>query len=228
MLYNADMKAFIFDLYNTLIDVKTDEHCEKAWSPVVDFFRTRGIVTDSARLMSVFDGYWTRFNAKKRGEYQYPECDCVAQFVDIARSVGGKLSRTDAATALRIMRRASIERLRLFDGTLELLDELKRNGAGVYLLSNAQAAFTYDEIAECGLMGKFDGMLLSSEHGCRKPDPEFFRILFDKFAIDKNNAVMIGDDKFADGEGAAKVGIGYVWAGGGAAAHAREITELLK
>lgn len=223
------MDTFIFDLYNTLIDVKSDEHTKRAWTPVVEYFKTRGIKTDEKRLCYEYDRYWKLFNERAVAErkYLFPECDCVTQFESIARCVGGRLSSEHAAEALRIFRRASIERLRPFDGARALLDELKAKGKGVYLLSNAQAAFTYDEIKECGLDGAFDGMLISSEHGCRKPDPAYFEILFDRFGLDKKTSVMIGDDRTSDVEGASRFGIQSVWVPGGAAAHRDEIIALI-
>lgn len=227
-VYNSGMKTFIFDLYNTLIDVRTDEHCERAWAPVVEFFATKHIKTDWKRLCAEFDRYWKLFNEREIAEHRFlfPECDCVTQFESIARSVGGKLSRADAAHALRLMRKGSIERMRLFDGTTELLDGLHACGAKVYLLSNAQSAFTNDEIAEVGLTDKFDGVLLSSDCGCRKPDPAFFEMLFDKFDLDKRDAVMIGDDMQNDVNGAERFGIRGFWADGGAAVHAAEILAM--
>lgn len=223
------MKSFIFDLYNTLIDVRTDEHREATWLPVVDYFGKHGITTDWESLCREFDDYWRVFNAKAaESEFAYPECDCVEQFRYIAKNLGGTLTRKDAATALCIMRRASVEWLRLFDGTLELLDKLRSEGAKIYLLSNAQAAFTPSEIAEVGLQDKFDGVMLSSDYGCRKPDPAFFAMLFDKYGIDKASAVMVGDDETSDGKGAADFGIAYVKADGGAALHADELIKLAR
>ncbi len=221
------MKNYIFDLYNTLIDVKTDEHCKKAWTPVGEYFAAHGIKTDEKRLCYEFDRYWKLFNERAAAEHKFlfPECDCVTQFESMARSVGGRLSREAATEALRIFRRASIERLTPFDGARALLDELKAMGKNVYLLSNAQAAFTYDEIKECGLDGAFDGMLISSEHGCRKPDPAYFGRLFDKYGLEKNESVMIGDDRTSDIEGANRFGIASVWVPGGAAAHRDEILD---
>lgn len=229
MIYNRVMKTFIFDLYNTLISVKTDEHCEKAWQPVVEFFAAHGMKTDWNRLMVEYDRYAKLFNERAAAErkFLFPEIDCISQFESIARSVGGRLSRADAAKALCIMRRASIEWLELFDGTLELLDELHARGAKVYLLSNAQAVFTAGEIAEVGLTDKFDGTLLSSDYGVRKPDPAFYELLFDKYNLDKSDAVMVGDDRSTDISGAERFGIQGVWVPGGAAAHKDELFAVL-
>ena len=226
--YNADMKTFIFDLYNTLIDIRTDEHCERAWQPVVQMLKERGTKTDWVKLCAEYDRYWKLFEERAAAErkFLYPECDCVTQFESIARSVGGKLSRAEATEALRRMRKASIVWLRLFDGTLELLDGLHARGAKVYLLSNAQSAFTLGEILEVGLGSKLDGALLSSDCGCRKPDPAFFELLFDEYNLDKADAVMVGDDMTNDVRGAERFGIRAVWANGGAATHASELFGL--
>lgn len=224
------MKNFIFDLYNTLIEVRTDEHCERAWTPVVKYFAECGVPSaDWHRLVELFDAYWDEFNnLAAKSEYAYPECDCVEQFMSMAKSLGGALTREQATHALRLMREASTELLRPFDGVKELFAELKKAGAKLYLLSNAQAAFTYDEIAKCGLGRAFDGLLLSSECGCRKPDPAFFNMLFDKYKLDKSKCVMIGDDRTSDGEGAAAAGIMYVFAGGGAPKVKDELLRLAR
>lgn len=228
MSYNSGMNAFIFDLYNTLIDVRTDEHCEKTWQPVVDFFASRHIKTDWRRLCAEFDRYWKLFNERAAAErkFLFPECDCVTQFESMARCVGGRLSRSDAAQALCIMRKSSIEWLRLFEGTIELLDGLHARGAEIYILSNAQSVFTVKEIDEVGLTDKVDGILLSSDCGCRKPDPAFFEMLFDKYGLEKRSSVMIGDDRTSDISGAERFGIRSIWVPGGAASHSAEIFEL--
>jgi len=222
------MNTFIFDLYNTLVDIHTDEHTESAWAPVVEYFGARRIKTDWKTLSDSYDRYWKLFLERARAErkYSYPECDAVSIFESMARGLGGKLSRTEAAEALCIMRKASRVHMRLFDGTLELFAALRARGAKLYLLSNAQSAFTPDEIKECGLDGAFDGVLLSSDCGVCKPDPAFFEMLFDKYDLDKRSAVMVGDDRINDVGGAERFGIVGVWAGGGASAHADEILAL--
>lgn len=222
-------KSFVFDLYNTLIDVETDEHCPKAWLPVRDYFSTLGIECEWKDLMSAFDRYWAEFQrTADKSKFDYPECDCVAQLAYIAERVGGKVTRPQAKKALKIMRLGSRVRLKLFEGTKELLSELSRRGARTYLLSNAQSAFTLDEIKEVGLSDAFDGMLLSSDCGVKKPDRAFFGMLFDRYGIDKRFAVMVGDDPFSDGEGAKGFGIPYINATGGAASHADELFAFLE
>ncbi|MBR5774174.1 MAG: phosphoribosylformylglycinamidine synthase subunit PurQ, partial [Clostridia bacterium] len=46
----------------------------------------------------------------------------------------------------------------------------------VYLLSNAQSCFTINELKECGLYDLFDGIIISSDVGRKKPYGEIFDI----------------------------------------------------
>ena len=72
------MRDFIFDLYNTLIDIKTDEHCEAAWAPVVEYFAGRGITADWRRLCYEYDKCTAMFgeSAKSRSEERRVGKEC--------------------------------------------------------------------------------------------------------------------------------------------------------
>ena len=92
--------------------------------------------------------------------------------------------------------------LRTYDGVKELLEELHERGRGVYLLSNAQTDFTRPEIEMLGLTRYFDGILLSSEQGCKKPSPVFFRRLLEQYRLNPAESIMTGNDEAADIAGA--------------------------
>ncbi|MCH5350545.1 MAG: HAD family hydrolase [Clostridiales bacterium] len=224
------MKNFVFDLYNTLIRIRTDEYRDETWRPVVLFFRDHGIETDVDALRTLYgEGWKVRLaEMEKTKKYKFPECDITDIFSEMASRLGGSFSRELCEEATKCMRRASRIEMSVFDGVHELFIKLRSLGAKLYLLSNAQAAFTYDEIDECGLLSRFDGMLLSSEYGCRKPDPAFFKMLFGKYGLDKRDSVMIGDDKESDGKGAKAFGISFVHAPSGAAAVADKLIKLVK
>lgn len=223
------MKNFIFDLYNTLIYIRTDEYRDETWRPVVEFFREHGIETDVATLRTLYGQGWDSMLSRlgKSKKFKYPECDITDIFGEMAKRQGVEFSREVCEEAAKCMRRASRIEMSVFPGVHELFIKLRSLGAKIYLLSNAQAAFTYDEIEECGLLSRFDGLLLSSECACRKPDPAFFKMLFEKFSLDKRASVMIGDDKESDGKGAKSFGIHFVHAPLGAAAVADKLIKLV-
>ncbi len=224
------MKNFIFDLYNTLISIHTDEGCERTWLPVAGFFAERGLSVE--RWETLRDWYHEIFSdnvkeLKAEGKYEYPEGDIIEVFRRMAKRLGGDWDRETAGEAATCMRRASIEHIYVFDGVQKLFAELRARGAKIFLLSNAQAILTRYELEECGLSeDKFDGMLLSSECGCRKPDKKFFEMLFDKYGLEKADSVMVGDDRWSDGKGAKAFGIKYVFAEHGAPAVASKLISL--
>ena len=87
----------------------------------------------------------------------------------------------------------------------------KERGAGVYLVSNAQACFTKDELGELGISHLFDGILISSDAGVKKPCTEIFDIAFNKFSLDKNECVYVGNDLHDDVLGAHNAGLKTVY-----------------
>ena len=97
--------------------------------------------------------------------------------------------------------------LSLFPGVPELLQRLKDAGKKVFLLSNAQALFTAPEISLLGLTKYFDGILLSSDAGVKKPDPAFYEMLLKQYHLDPAECLMTGNDDIADCHGAASAGI---------------------
>lgn len=228
IVYNRVMKDFIFDLYNTLIDIRTDEHREQTWLPILSVLERRGIVSDHRTLGRLYDENWDKHLEElyARSRFAYPEGDILCVYKGMANAFGLDLSDREAAEWAVAVRRASVVHMRRFDGVSELFSELRGRGARLFLLSNAQSVFTRGEIEQCGLSDAFDGIMLSSDHGCRKPDPAFFGMLFDKYKIDKRTAVMVGDDSSSDGAGAAAVGIAFVLADGGAAVHGGELIKL--
>ena len=58
-----------------------------------------------------------------------------------------------------------------------------------------------------GLLQYFDGVCISSEEECSKPDPHYFGILFDRYGLEKSESIMNGNDYLADIGGAADFGI---------------------
>ena len=57
----------------------------------------------------------------------------------------------------------------------------------------------------------FDGILLSSEHGCKKPDRCFFQKLINMYRIRPESAVMIGNDGICDIQGAKAAGLAALY-----------------
>ena len=87
------------------------------------------------------------------------------------------------------------------------METLKAKGKKVYLLSNAQRIFTENELNMFDLTKCFDGVLISSDHECSKPDVNYYNALINKYNLEKAETIMIGNDPVSDIKGAKEAGI---------------------
>lgn len=113
--------------------------------------------------------------------------------------------------AAQLFRIASMEHLRLYPHVLEALAALRAKGFRLWLLSNAQRVFTAYELRYLGLGEQFDGIYLSSDYNCRKPDRKFFAALLDEQKLDPARCLMIGNDRETDIAGAVNAGLATLY-----------------
>ena len=106
-----------------------------------------------------------------------------------------------------VFRVLSRKHLTAYPHTKEVLAFLKEQGCRLYLLSNAQAAFTNAEIDLMALRPYFDAIYLSSDAGICKPQPEFLKQVLDDHGLKPSETVMVGNDLTTDIAVAEAVGI---------------------
>ena len=147
----------------------------------------------------------------KESSFAYPELDLENVFRNLYTRKGVEVTKEHVVHTGQFFRIISTQRLKLYEASMEILEELKAMGKNVYLLSNAQEMFTAYELKYLGLYDKFDGILLSSLEGCRKPDTQFFNILLERYGLDKETSIMIGNDPTSDIEGAYQTGMRSVY-----------------
>lgn len=61
------------------------------------------------------------------------------------------------------------------------------------VLSNSLRREPYDPYAGFDLYGTFDEVVLSAEHGVRKPDPGIFRLVLDKLSMLAERCLFVDD-----------------------------------
>lgn len=197
-------KNYVFDLYGTLLDIRTNENKPYLWKKMSEIYSALGASYTSAELKKDFRTLERQLseNLPENGE---PDLSLV--FAELFHRKGvcsdGALVKTVAVT----FRSLSRNKLCVYDGVKEALQDLKNRGKGVYLLSNAQTDFTRPEIEMTGLAAYFDGILISSEEGHKKPSEVFYHRLFEKFGLRPEECLMVGNDETSDIAGAVKVGM---------------------
>lgn len=206
----------IFDLYGTLVDIRTDENKEELWEKLSLFYAFYGAFytpEELARSYKRLTGEMTAgHEALRRDSHEaFPEIRIEEVFRALFEEKGIAPDESLVRHAGQFFRILSMEFIRLYDGTEEMLSAVKESGRKIYLLSNAQRIFTEYEMNALGITKYFDGIFISSDEGCKKPDLKFFRKLIDTCGIDPERAVMVGNDGICDIEGAKRAGLGTVY-----------------
>jgi len=201
---------YIFDLYGTLVDIRTDEYSLDFWRKIVSVF-ARGKASFSPGELRRYYNKFVR-SALWRERRRHPlwhnrDIDLLEVFERLYRMKGITPSDELLRDTARRFRKASTQKLCLYDGVKDLLDSLKAAGKNIYLLSNAQESFTIPELREVGIYNYFDGIMISSQERICKPQKRFFDMLIDKYKLDRSKSIMIGNDARADMLGAKHAGI---------------------
>jgi putative hydrolase of the HAD superfamily len=88
---------------------------------------------------------------------------------------------------------------------VEYANELKKSYK-IALLSNSASKYLRDELKKYDIEKLFDLILISSEVGLIKPEPEIFRYIMGQLAVDAEECVFI-DDNMRHVNAAASIGI---------------------
>ncbi len=100
----------------------------------------------------------------------------------------------------------------LIPGARELLDNLKRNGYTLAIITNGLKEVQKPRIKKKNLTHYFNSIIVSDEIGIAKPDPLFFEITADTLMHpDKKKVLVIGDSLTSDMQGGNNYGYDTCW-----------------
>lgn len=209
-----DYRNYIFDLYGTLVDIGVDESDRRLWEHMSLFYGYYGAQYEPEELHRAYVASVSDRDRKLREEYavkyaheSHPEILYDEVFRDLYADRGIVPDQPLVLHTAQMFRACSVKYVRLYAHAKELLEALRAAGKRVYLLSNAQRTFTEYEMRYLGIYDLFDGVQISSDHGCKKPDERFFRILLERFGLKAEESLMIGNNRYDDIAGAARVGM---------------------
>jgi len=206
------IRALLFDVNGTLVDIETDEWMEEAYRAVAHFLTYQGI---SLRRFEVRDLYFRimkeQFAASKE---IYPEFDAVAVWREVIRRSATAYTRSlDPEKLLQmplflaeLQRGVSRKRLCAFPQTQEILAGLKTRYR-LAVVSDAQSAFAVPELRAVGLADYFAPIVISGDYGYRKPDPRLFQAALTELQVRPEEAIFVGNDRFRDVLGPKRLGM---------------------
>jgi putative hydrolase of the HAD superfamily len=202
------VKALVFDLYGTLINIRTDEHDPLVFVELSKFLSYNKVFIEPESLERFYHGEVSAQLARNRE--QYPDVDVLSVFREMATRFGeGKAERTLPVFAARLFRSLSRKSFDPYPGVFQMLERL-RDRFPMAIVSDAQRVYTDPEIEMLRLGWFFEHIFISSDYGYRKPEPAFFRLALDALGVKPEEALYIGDNPFRDLFGAKKAGMKMV------------------
>lgn len=197
----------VFDLYGTLVDIHTEEN-DLVWEKTALYFGFYGAPVTGPDLKKAFQQAIAQREAEAGQSYEcFPDIPFEQVMAQLLQQRGVANADSVGFHAAQMFRISSIEYLRLYPGVKKALVTLRSKGYRLWLLSNAQRVFTAYELRSLGLGEEFDGVLISSDYGYRKPDVRFFQALLHEHSLDPSTCLMIGNDRETDIAGAMAAGM---------------------
>ncbi|HTX38084.1 MAG TPA: HAD family hydrolase [Bryobacteraceae bacterium] len=206
------IRAVLFDVNGTLIDIETDEWMEESYRAVAHFLTYQGIALHRGEVRDLyFQIMKEQFAASTE---IYPEFDVVAVWREVVRRHATDCTRSLEPEKLRQMplflaelqRGIARKRLIAFPQAQETLALLKTRHR-LAVVSDAQSAYGLPELRAAGLAGYFAPVIISGNYGYRKPDPRLFQAALTELQVFPEEAIFVGNDRFRDVLGARQVGM---------------------
>ena len=207
-----EIRAVLFDVNGTLIDIETDDWMDEAYRAVAHFLTYQGI---SLRRGDVRDAYFRIMKEQLAASAEkYPEFDVVAVWREVLRqyatgytlSLGLEKLLQMPLFLAELQRGISRKRLLPFPQTHEILAQLKTRYK-LAVVSDAQSAYGLPELRAVGLAEYFAPIIISGDYGYRKPDARLFQAALAEVEAQPEEAIYVGNDRFRDVFGARQVGI---------------------
>jgi len=207
-----DIRAIAFDVNGTLVQILTEDHSAQVFRAAGHFLTYQGI---DLRRHQVQELYFQRMKEQQRASTEeHPEYDAVAIWQSIIDDHRSDFTATLPAEKLvwmpvflaEMTRGIARRRLRLFPHVRSVLTVLRRHFR-LALVTDAQSAYARGELHKVGLLDHFDPIVVSGDHGFRKPDPRLFRLALDGLGVPAANTLYIGNDMHRDVFGAQQAGM---------------------
>lgn len=195
------MKAAIFDIDNTLYPY---DICDNAG--VIGMYeaycRFNAVSTDSFHSMLS--------NAKRLVKTRAGDtaaCHNRLLYAQALCEIDGQFSPEKCMLLYNGYWDAFLDKMALFDGSLELLEGLKAKGVRIGFCTDLTAHIQFRKMIRLGISHIPDAVVTSEECGHEKPHSSMFLTILEKLGTAPCDAVMIGDSIEKDIAGAVQCGI---------------------
>ncbi len=189
-------QAYIFDLYGTLADIRTDEKSPVLWRKASLWYAEHGADYQPEELRRAYLSLCG--SLQRANEDPFYEIELKEVFRTLFAEKGIAAGQHLVAETAVFFRLTSLKKLKPYPWVYPVLQELKEGGVKCFLLSNAQACFTKPELRYLHLDRAFDRIVLSSDAGIKKPSPKIMEKLLSGTGLSASSCLMIGNDRTSD------------------------------
>jgi FMN phosphatase YigB (HAD superfamily) len=176
------VRAAVFDIGGVLID----------WDPRHAY---RDLLPDPAEL----DAFFTEVDTDALNA----ELDAGRPFADVSAEWSAR--HPDRADLIRAWGDQDAFLRGAIPGTAALVERLAAAGVPLHLITNMPRDVFDHRVATIEVLRRFDGAVVSGDHGILKPDAEIFRLALQRFGLGPGEAVFI-DDKLGNVDAAVAAG----------------------
>jgi putative hydrolase of the HAD superfamily len=207
-----DIRAFAFDVNGTLIRILTEDGADHVFRAAAHFLTYQGI---DLRRHEVRELYFRLLKEQQRtSAEEYAEYDAVRIWRDIVEMHRSDFTRALPAAKLEqlplflaeMCRGISRRRLSLYPHVRKVLGVL-RERCPLAVVTDAQSTWARGELHKVGLLDYFDPIVISGDHGFRKPDGRLFQLALDGLGVAAEHVLYVGNDMYCDIHGAQTAGM---------------------
>ncbi|MDI9646534.1 MAG: HAD-IA family hydrolase [Archaeoglobales archaeon] len=189
---SSKIKAVIFDLDNTLVDFinaklkSCEEVCKVAGCGSAE------------KLLEYF----------LNGKHGFEAHENIADFL----KDHGIFSEELYEECCRIYEKTKIENTKIYPEVKEVLDELKKLGLKLAVVTDAESHHAIARLKKTGIFEYFDAVITSDLSGKKKPEPDSILLALEKLNVKIEEAILVGDSIRRDIEAGKKIGLVTVYA----------------
>jgi putative hydrolase of the HAD superfamily len=207
-----DIRAVAFDVNGTLVRILPEDGMDQIFRSAAHFLTYQGIDLHRHEVRELY--FRIMEDQQRTSSEEHPEFDAVGIWRSIIDRHVTDFTRTLPVEKLEQMplflaemsRGISRRRLGLYPHVREVLDIL-RERYPLALVTDAQSAYARGELHKVGLLDYFDPIVVSGDHGYRKPDRRLFQLALDGMGVAAENALYVGNDMHRDIFGAREAGM---------------------
>jgi len=193
----------LLDADDTLFDFHASE--VEAFSQTLRQYGVEPTPVRLHRYHEINQGYWKLF---EQGRIEKPDL-LTRRFADFFAELG--LTPDPAEVNDRYLHQLSQTAI-LLPGAEDLCRRLHRAGHKQYIVTNGTKIAQQGRMARSGLLPYLDGVFISEEIGCQKPQKAFFDAVFAAIGSpDKAQVLIFGDSLSSDMRGGRAAGITTCW-----------------